>query len=229
MSASVPWTAPFERGAALFAAAPPPASVHLETRLPCKRKVADPKVKGSAFLSVRRSVAELRGEEAVKAALRATVIDGNEPFRLEGIVATGWYPIAWYRAWLAGIRHALGEGPGLLRDIGARCATNDLKGVYRVFMKMLAPETLFSITPRFFNSFYDTGQIEILDSRHGRTHARWTGCTGFDANMWAELTGSTEAFLEHAGGSHVRVRILSGGGDGDDHMEAAAHWAQKTG
>ncbi|MFW5926328.1 MAG: hypothetical protein ACOCV4_09195 [Myxococcota bacterium] len=191
--------------------------------------MADPKVKGSAFLSVRRSVAELRGEDAVEAALRAAVIEGNQPFRLEGIVATGWYPIDWYKAWLAGIRRGLGEGPAFLREVGGRCATNDLKGVYRVFMKMLAPETLYSLSPRFFSSFYDTGQLEILDSRPGRTHAQWTGCTGFDANMWAELTGSNEAFLEHAGAFHVRIRVIAGGGDGDDYMEAAAHWAQKTG
>jgi hypothetical protein len=188
--------------------------------------VADPKVKGSAFLSVRRSLGELRGADAVDAAIEAASDDVSQALRHRGIAATGWYPIAWYRAWLAGIRAGLGEGPGVLREIGARCADNDLKGVYRVFTRLLSPTLIFSLTPRFFKSFYDTGTAEIVDSRGGFTHARWTGCTGFDANMWQEMVGSSQRVLELAGASNVRARIVSGGQDGDDHMELTAHWTQ---
>jgi hypothetical protein len=188
--------------------------------------VEPPKVKGSAFLSVRQSLGELRGAGSVEAALAATPGEGGEALRHGGVVASGWYPIAWYRDWLGGIRSGLGEGPAIIRDIGARCAHNDLKGVYRVFARLLSPQTLYSLTPRFFKNFYDTGTVEILESRPGFTHARWSNCTGFDANMWTELVGSAEGFLECAGASHVRSRSLSGGQDGDEHMELSAHWAQ---
>ncbi|MFW6049531.1 MAG: hypothetical protein ACODAU_00065 [Myxococcota bacterium] len=184
-----------------------------------------PKVKGVAFRSVERSLAQLRGAPAVERAIEATDPEVGSRLRLRGIVSGGWYPIEWYRAWLAGIRAGTGEGRDLLREIGAQCASNDLKGIYRFFLKMLSPERIFEFTPRFFNNFYDTGKAEIVASRTGYTHARYTGCTGFDGNMWAEAMGSAERVLELAGARHVRFRRFAGGEDGDDHLEVEAHWA----
>jgi hypothetical protein len=69
------------------------------------------------------------------------------------------------------------------------------------------------------------GKVSTVEARQGYSHARWSGCTGFDENMWTEIMGSCVQLLEIGGAKHVRARVLSGGLDGMDHMEAAAHWS----
>ena len=48
---------------------------------------------------------------------------------------------------------------------------------------------------------------------------------GWDENLWNELVGSCESLLTIAGGQHVRSRMVSGGGNGDQEMITEAHWA----
>jgi hypothetical protein len=57
-------------------------------------RVADPQVKGSAFLSVRRSLGELRGADAVDAAIQAASDDVSQALRHRGIAATGTGSVA---------------------------------------------------------------------------------------------------------------------------------------
>ena len=42
--------------------------------------------------------------------------------------------------------------------------------------------------------------------------------------MWEEIIGSAERLLELSSAKHVRVRVLSGGKDGDDSAEAELRW-----
>ena len=66
---------------------------------------------------------------------------------------------------------------------------------------------------------------EVLESRSGYSHARWTDCYLFDENMWTEILGSSVQLLEIGGAKNVRARIVEGCQDGDETMEAGAHWS----
>jgi hypothetical protein len=67
--------------------------------------------------------------------------------------------------------------------------------------------------------------MQISDSRSGYVRATWSGCEGWDENLWAELAGSCEVLLEMAGAKHVRLRVIKGGRTGDNVCEMEAHWA----
>lgn len=184
----------------------------------------EPNVKGVAFRSVLAALEALRGSEAVQKALDAMPGDVGNRLRGGTIVASGWYPISWYRAMFQGITRGLGEGRDLVRAIGTQCSDQDLRGVYRYILRVLSPQTVFSVSPRLFNNYYDTGAIEIIEGRKGHARARWHGCAGFDQNMWDEVYGSVRRILELSGATHVRMHILRGGSDGDDELELQAYW-----
>ncbi|MCC6215339.1 MAG: hypothetical protein IT376_10750 [Polyangiaceae bacterium] len=183
----------------------------------------DPKVKGLAFRSVLRAVVALRGEAAAEAARRAMPPEVAEALQRGTIVATGWYPIAWYREMFSGVVRA--TSAELPRQIGAEAISADLAGVHKALLRLLSPQTVYSLSNRLFGNYYDTGRVTTLENRPGFVHGRASGCVGWDRNMWQELVGATERILETAGARHVRIRVLAGGGDADEACEIEARWS----
>lgn len=182
-----------------------------------------PKVKGLAFRSVANALRSLCGEPAFEAALDQVPEELARLLRYGGLVATGWYPIDWYRAWLAAARAAGGGQAELLRQIGARAVEHDLSSIHKMILGMLSPETVFRVTPRFFSQYYTHGRVEVLERRRGFQRIRWSDCREFDENMWLELVGGSYAIAEAAGAEHVRIRVTNGGGDAD-HMTIEARY-----
>ena len=185
----------------------------------------EPRVKGVAFRSVYASVGKLRGKSAQVAALAACGEQLQNGFRYGAIVSGGWYPIAWYKELFRVIRSSTGEGRELVQEIGRQCTRDDMTGIYSVLAKLISPQSLFSLGQRVFSNYYSVGVVEMLESRKGYSHARWSNCYEFDENMWTEILGSCVQLLEIGGAKNVRARILKCGRDGDDSMEAAAHWS----
>lgn len=181
-------------------------------------------VKGIAFRGVLQGLALVRGESTVDAVTQALPAELAEGVRYGTIIAASWYPIAWYRNLFNTILTTTGEGERVVREIGRAAAKSDMTGIYKTAFKLFSPQAVFGMSARLFSNYYDTGSVEIVNSRTGFAHARWSGCSGFDRNLWIEVLVSGETYLELAGAANVRSRILSGAGSGDLHMEVQAHW-----
>lgn len=182
------------------------------------------RVKGVAFRSVLSSLRTLRGR-AVEANVLARLGDDlSNAVKYGGLVVGGWYPIAWYQDLLHVIRASTGEGSELVFEVGQQCSRDDLSGIYRYLVKLLAPETVFSWSQRLFSNYYSMGSVEVVASGKGHTRARWQNCTGFDENMWTEILGSSSEILAIAGARDVDIRRIAGGKNGCDWMEAEARW-----
>jgi hypothetical protein len=185
---------------------------------------SEPQVKGVAFRSVYASLGKLRGETVQRATLEAVSEEVRHGFTYRSIVPGGWYPIAQYRELFRAIRAATGETKELVFDIGRQCTRDDMSGIYSVIAKLISPQSLWSLSQRVFSSYYSVGTVKMSETRRGYSHAAWSNCKGFDENMWTEVLGSCVQLLEIGGAKDVRIRVLSGGRDGFDTMEAAAHW-----
>jgi hypothetical protein len=182
-------------------------------------------VKGLAFRTIDRCFSELCGTDAREKAHAMMAHDVAQAYRTGIMLAASWYPISWYRSVFVAFRGAVGAGPELPRNIGRLAVQHDMRGAHkRLIAWITSPQMLLSLSQRVFNSYYDTGTVEIVESRKGYVKMRAHGCAGWDLNMWSELAGSSESLLEVAGAHRVRVRPLSGGQDGDDHHELEAHW-----
>lgn len=190
-----------------------------------RARAAEPRVKGVAFRTIDLCYENLRGVEARQAAHNAMPAELGSAFRYRTIMAASWYPIAWYRETMRAFRAATGDGPELPRELGKLAARHDMAGVYKqIFAKLISPQFLLGMSQRVFNTYYDTGEFEIIESRSGFVHARCQNCIGWDQNMWMELAGSCESLLEIASAKNVRLRLLAGGTDKDSHAEFDARW-----
>ncbi|RYZ03805.1 MAG: hypothetical protein EOO73_26595 [Myxococcales bacterium] len=186
----------------------------------------EPRVKGNAFRTIDHCFTELWGAEARAHALRLLSEPLRRGFEERQLLASNWYPIAWYRETFAAFREAQHAGLELPRELGRRGVKRDMSSVYKqVLLKMVSPQALLGLSQRLFNNYYDTGVMKIEQSRDGYVHAKWTGCEGWDENLWAELSGSCEVLLEMAGAKHVRLHVLKGGRSGDSACEMEARWA----
>ena len=90
----------------------------------------------------------------------------------------------------------------------ARCAAlgMDPHGTLLV----VSPQTIVSVGTRLTSRYYSGVRAEFI-VRDGIAHGRYTGCIGWDENMWAEIHGGLELMLELAGGKDVQVRLTAGG------------------
>lgn len=186
----------------------------------------EPHVKGNALRTIELCFTELCGDRARAAAIGLL----SEPLRtnLEQklILASNWYPIAWYREAFAAFRESQHAGVELPRELGRRGVRRDLSAVYKqLLLKMVSPQALLGLSQRLFKNYFDTGAMHVRESRAGFVRAEWTGCEGWDENLWAELAGSCEVLLEMAGAKHVRLRVIGGGLTGDSRCEMEARWA----
>jgi hypothetical protein len=185
----------------------------------------EPRVKGVAFRTIDLCFSELRGAEARARSHLLMHGDVGRAYRDGLLLAASWYAISWYRDAFRAFRAATGEGLELPRSIGKRAVMHDMRGVHKQLLaKIVSPQMLLEIGQRVFHTYYDTGRLEVLESRKGYARVRLTGCLGWDANMWSELCGSCEGQLEIAGARHIRMRVLSGGGDADTDAEFEARW-----
>ena len=189
------------------------------------KSVTEPRVKGVAFRTIDLCFAELRGVEVRARAREFMHVDVAGAYRDGLLLAASWYPISWYRDAFRAFRAGTGEGLELPRTIGKRAVFHDFRGVHKQLLaKVVSPQMLLDLGHRVFNTYYDTGRLEVLESRKGYAKVRLAGCLGWDANMWSELCGSCEGQLEIAGARHVRLRVLWGGGETDANAEFEAHW-----
>jgi len=172
---------------------------------------SEPNVKGVAFRSVLAVLGEQHGSEILEKVLEDVGPANAEMLRYR-IVQTGWYPVSLYRAMWASILRCTGDDYEVVRRIGAGATRRDVTGVYRVFFRVLSPETVLSLSGKLFDNYYDTGKLTVVDRKHGSCRAVYEGCRGFDRAMWEELVGAAMEIIAIGGGKNARVAIEKGGG-----------------
>jgi hypothetical protein len=89
---------------------------------------------------------------------------------------------------------------------------------------VLSAKTITEVGARYFQRIYDTGTMSVVSEGASRIEARFHDCVGFDRNMWTEVAGSIEGFMELAGGKDVTVRITEGGHDDESAATMIARW-----
>jgi hypothetical protein len=188
------------------------------------RRMGEPRVKGVILRDYVRFMQAEHGDAALDATLRGVSSDLGTALR-EGHIFTGnWYPIAWYRDLHAAGRRATGLGLELARAKGAYGILQNLHGIYKIFILVTTPAFLISRAGRLFNNHYELGTLEVVQAIHGRAEAQWSGCAGFDENLWQGVIGGCEAALKVAGAAELRVEILAGGRTGDEDLRIVATW-----
>jgi hypothetical protein len=122
------------------------------------------------------------------------------------------------------VQEVTGSGPELSRKFGRRTGQVNFTTVHRVFLSVLSPEWVLKRAARMFRLYVQHGDMEIVSSRAGMAHAVFRDCRGFDRSIWEATLGQCEAVLALCGAKNIRLRVESGGGDGDSHCDVTAYW-----
>lgn len=180
--------------------------------------------KGVGIRSFLRALEEVYGPAAVVQTLALADAECAAAIREGRVLPTGWYPIEWVRSLHAAAQQATGAGPDLSRRLGNAAMRADFRGVYRIFLVVLSPESLISKSARVFSTYFAQGTMTVVASRAGFAHVVFADCAGFDRSLWADIIGSSEAGLQLCGAKDTRFEVLRGGGDADDFFEIEARW-----
>lgn len=182
------------------------------------------RTKGTNFRAFTGSLARLHGDDAVTQTLAACPAELREALRSGSIIASGWYPIAWYRDLYQAARSALSAGIELPRALGREATTHDFNSLFRLIVKALSVETAIGQAHRLITLYYQGGKAETLSIKPGVGRLRFSGWVGFDRNIWEDLASSGEALTALVGGKNVRRYIVAGGKDGDEELDLEVRW-----
>jgi hypothetical protein len=156
------------------------------------------KVKGTAIQSSLRYVRERFGEEALAAVLAA--LPGADAAELSSVLASSWCPMEAFLRFMREAKRQLGaREPDLVRNMGRASCDYGVTGVYKIFFKVGSPEFIISRATRVFSSYYDSGRIAVVESRHGRAVVEVTGLEGSAPEFCERIYGWMQRTLELAG------------------------------
>jgi hypothetical protein len=171
------------------------------------------RAKGITFRGFLTTLERLRGTDSVEATLAELPPEISRALRLGEVVATGWYPVDWYRELHAAMNRACREtGFELSRRIGLESTIADFRGIYRLLLRVVSSETLVSQSPRLLAMFFEGGEVAMVETGKGFGVIEFTGWHGFDRAMWADMTGAVEGVLVARRAFDIRTRVLRGGG-----------------
>jgi hypothetical protein len=161
-------------------------------------------VKGTAIQSSLRYVRERFGAAAVDGILRALPADKGGLLK-GSILVSAWYPLETLIEYMKEAERQLGaQAPELLYDMGKASCDHGVTGVYKVFFKVGSPEFVTSRSARVFSSYYDTGDLRLLESRDGYSCVEILGLEPSTPQLCARLHGWLHRTLELAGAKNVR-------------------------
>jgi hypothetical protein len=180
-------------------------------------------MKGLSLRNYPAVLASLRGSQAAERMMSLLSEEVRVQLHTGGITATAWYPVSWKRELHRAGSLATGE-PFLAQKMGCEMTRRDLNGIYRAFMRLVSPPTVLQAGARIFSTYLRPGKYQVVEVRDGFVRVEFSQCYGFDPNMWLDVLGGCQAVLEAAGAQSVRLRIESGGREGDSTCSAVAWW-----
>lgn len=129
------------------------------------------------------------------------------------LVPSAWYPIDWYDQLLRATAAVSTdpEGP-LIRKLARATVAHDMRGPYKVLLKLISPQMLLTWAPCMMGHYYNGGEMSVIDSKPGDISVefrQWHGCT---ARIWQTILAASEAGMVAAGAKAAQGDILRGGG-----------------
>lgn len=151
------------------------------------------------FTSSLRAARQIHGEAFGEQVLERVAGEGGEALRLGGVVTSGWYPVAWWRAYLEALDDALGGDPEALARLARTAAQQDLKLLFRMARLVLKPEVAAKQVRFVHGRYVRGGSAEAVEARPGRLRIVFRECHGFDGRCWRDYLAGVAGVLEGLG------------------------------
>jgi len=182
------------------------------------------KLKGINFTGTLSALARVHGDDVRDAVVQDVPGEVGEALRLGSLVASGWYPAAWYAALLQAIVARVGGGAGTTRQLAREAVKADFRTLFKVMSLLLAPQRALQQSLRVSRRYVDGGEIEMIEAQDGFMHYRLSEYYEYTHLMWWDFIGGVEGVLDNLGAEQLEARIVSGGQDGDHEVEFTLRW-----
>lgn len=182
------------------------------------------RLKGINFLGTLGALERDHGEEVRARVEKKLAGEVGEAIRQGAILASGWYPAAWYAAVLETIVREVGGGEATARALSREAVKADFKTLFRIVRLFLTPQYALQQAMRVSSRYVDGGQIEVVEAADGHAHFRFREYYGYSRLMWWDFIGGIEGVLENLGAEDLVARVADGGRDGDHHLEVVLRW-----
>jgi hypothetical protein len=186
--------------------------------------------KGTGIRSSLEYIAERYGVEAL-----SSIISGlPEELRdvLPNLRSSGWYPARFHgEVWTALARDFIGPDRGEqarhFHALGRHVAGDHLSSVYSVLISLAWPDTLLSLTPRLWSTYFDGVRVEVQRDPEARRGAVTVSGLGDVAFLAPVSEGWLTRAYEMTGARMVEVVEESwlSGLDASDRLVFDVRWA----
>lgn len=161
-------------------------------------------VKGTAVQASLRYVRERFGDDALARVVEALPEADRAAFG-HGALASSWYGMDGFLRFMQEAEKQLhAQEPDVVRRMGRASCDYGLTTVYKIFFKVGSPEFIISRAAHVFSSYYDTGELRIVESGPGRAVAELAGFEGGAPQFCDRIFGWMQRTLELAGAKGLR-------------------------
>jgi hypothetical protein len=180
--------------------------------------------KGTALLSSFRYVRERFGEGPLASVIEA-LPEADKVLIGQGILASSWYPLESLLHFMQATERRLRAlEPDVLRKMGRASCEYGLTGVYKIFFKVGSPEYVVSRGAHVYSSYYDTGELRIVEVRSGRAVVELVGLEGGNRQFCERFYGWMQRTLELAGAKNLRTAHVTCAHRGDPICRFEGSW-----
>lgn len=124
----------------------------------------------------------------------------------KAVTSVGWLPIELY---FSAVQHLCdtqhGGDPRGAIEIGAATARKDIGAFFMAAMKLASPATIFSLSGRFWRSYYDRAALKLTQTGGTTADALIEGWPLPSAVAYYELAGSFVVWLEASRAKHPKL------------------------
>jgi len=160
------------------------------------------RVKGTAVRASLRFLQERFGPTGTGSVLER-LEPGDREMVMSGLLDSVWYPMPLLLRLMRAATEVHGAAePELLRKMGRASAESGVRGVYKVFFKVGSPQFIIGRAARVFGSYYDTGEIRVVESGPGRAVLDLTNFEG-SREFCQRIQGWMERTMEMAGAKQL--------------------------
>lgn len=182
------------------------------------------KLKGINFTGTLGALARQHGAPARANVEKRITGEAGEAIRHNAVVASGWYPASWYDAVLRSIVAEVRGDANTVRELSREAVKADFRTLFRIVRLFMSPQKALQQSMRVSSRYIDGGEIEVVSADEGSIHYRFREFYGYTHLMWWDFVGGIEGVLENLGAKNITARMVTGGQNGDHHLELMMRW-----
>ena len=181
-------------------------------------------IKGSAVLDSITGIKKRDGDEAYEALVSRLTGETKKMFQ-DTVSGSSWYPLDYFLNFLAVELDASANGNAeVLVTRSEKVVERQLRGVYKIFVKMGSPEFLMKRIAAVHMTYFNGVGIEFTQLGEGQAVIRYTGFEPQHRLIGFTIVGFFRKALELSGAMDRQVRFTTPIEAGKGYAELAVSW-----